>query len=239
MLSERTTARLVGILFIVATATAIAGGALLLPLDEADYLTNVLANEGQVLSGVLLELILVLSVIGIAVMFHPVLKRHDDGLSLGYIGARTVEGVLLLAASVSALLVLALARDYGEPGATGVQPLGDLVLASREWTYLLGSMVLLGVGGLILYPMLYRSKLIPPWLSLWGLLGAALILARGLLEMYGVEFSGVMQAIFAAPIALQEMVMALWLIISGFDSDHLKPIDEPIITIQASVKERV
>lgn len=240
MFSDKTTARLVGILFIIATATAIVGGSLLLPLDEPDYLVQAVANEGQMLSGVLLEMILVLSVIGIAVMFHPILKRHDDGLPLAYIGARTLEGVLLLAASMSALVVLTLGQDYGEAGAAGVQSLGDVLLATRDWTYLIGSMVMLGVGGLILYPLLYRSRLVPPWLSLWGLLGAALILVRGLLEMYGVDFSGVMQGILAAPIAVQEMVMAAWLIIKGFDRTHLRPVEEPVITIQASLsKERV
>jgi hypothetical protein len=210
------TARLVGALFIVATVTAIAGGFLLLPLGESDYLVEVAALEGQVVSGVLLELILVMSVVAIAVIFYPVLKRHNEGLALSYVGARTLEGVLLLASAVSALVVLTLSQDYGQSGAADVQPPGDLVLAAREWTYLLGSMVVFGTTALILYSLLYRSRLVPVWLSLWGLFGGALILARGLIEMYGVELSGVVQGVFAAPIAVQEMVLAVWLIVKGF-----------------------
>lgn len=231
MFSDRTIARVVGVLFIVASATAIAGGALLLPLGEADFLTGVAAAEGQIVSGVLLEVVLVLSVVAIAVMVYPVLRRWNEGLALSYVGARTIEGVLLLAASVSALLVLSLSQGFGGTEAAGVQPLGDSLLAARDWTYLIGSLVALGVSALILNTLLYRSRLVPAWMSLWGLVGGVLILLRGLLDMYGVDLSGVVQGVFAAPIALQEMVLAVWLIAKGFDTSYLsKGAHSPEIT---------
>ncbi len=223
MYTDRTTARIVGALFILATATAIVGGSLLLPLEEPDYLVAVATDEGQVVTGVLLELILVMSVFGIAVLLFPVLKRRNEGLALSYVGARVLEGVLLLAATVSALLTLALSQDYGTTGVAGVEPLGDLLLAARDWTYLLGSVVVFGTTALILYSLLYQAKLVPVWLSLWGLGGGALILVRGLIEMYGAELSGVVQGVFAAPIAVQEMVLAVWLIVKGFSTPVLTP----------------
>lgn len=221
MFSDRTIGRIVGVLFIVASATAIIGGSLLLPLGEPDYLVEVAANQNQVVSGVLVELILVLSVIAIAVMIYPVLKRKNEGLALSYVGARTVEGVLLLAAAVTGLLVLSLGREYGTGTTAGVGPLGDSLLATRDWTYLIGSLVVFGVTAVILNSVLWRAALVPPWLSLWGLVGGGLILVRGVIEMYGVGFSGLVQGVFAAPIALQEMVLAVWLIVRGFDTSHL------------------
>jgi hypothetical protein len=106
------------------------------------------------------------------------------------------------------------------------------MLVVRDWTYLLGSLVFLGVGGLVLYTLLYRSRLVPVWLSAWGLIAAALILGRGLIESFGVELSGVVQGILAAPIAIQEMVLAVWLIVKGFDMSRLvdRPADERILT---------
>lgn len=227
MFTDKTLTRIIGALFIIATASAIAGGSLLLILDEPTYLADVTAGESQIVTGVVLELILVVSVVGIAVFFHPVLRRYNEGLSLAYVGARTMEAVLLLAAAMSALPLLALA---GDPGANAVE-IGDVLLASRDWTYLIGSMVFLGVGGLILYPMLYRARLIPSWLSVWGLVAAGLILIRGLFEMYGVEFSNAMQAILAAPIAIQEMVMAVWLLARGFNKTEvaMPPRREPTV----------
>ncbi|NIT77684.1 MAG: DUF4386 family protein, partial [Thermoplasmata archaeon] len=92
-----------------------------------------------------------------------------------------------------------------------MQPLGDSLLATRDWTYLIGSLVMLGVSALILNSLLYQSRLVPAWLSLWGLLGGGLIVLRGLAEMYGADLSGLMQGVFAGPIAIQEMVLAVWL----------------------------
>lgn len=218
MFAPKTTARIVGVLFIVASATAIAGGSLLLPLDEPDFLSATAAAEGQVVSGALLELVLVLSVVGIAAMVYPILRKWNEGMGMAYVGARIVEAVLLLAASVSGLVVLSLSRTAGESGDAGMLALGDPVLATREWTYLIGSLVALGVSAMILNSALFRAHLVPAWLALWGLAGGALILLRGVMEMYGVDLNGLAQAILAAPIAIQEMVLALWLIIKGFDT---------------------
>lgn len=228
MFAPKTTARIVGVLFIVASAAAIAGGSLLLPLDQPDFLSATAAAENQVVSGVLLELVLVLSVVGIAVMIYPILRRWNEGLGMAYIGARTVEAVLLLAASVSGLVALSLARTFEQPGDSGVLALGGSILATREWTYLIGSLVALGISAMILNSALIRAHLVPAWLSVWGLLGGGLILVRGIIEVYGVDLNGLTQGILAAPIAIQEMVFALWLIIKGFDlSRHTLMAGEP------------
>jgi Domain of unknown function (DUF4386) len=218
--SYKTIARIVGILFIVGSATAIAGGSLLLPLSEPDYLAATAAADSQIVLGVLLELVLVMSVIAIATMLYPVLKRQNDGLALSYVGARTLEGTLLLAAAVTGLVVLSVGNEYGVATA-GAQPVGDTLLAVRDWTYLIGSLVMLGVSTLLLNSLLYRSRLVPVWLPIWGLFAGGLIAMRGLGEMFGIEFSGLMQGALAAPIAVQEMVLALWLIIKGFETKNL------------------
>lgn len=210
-------ARAIGGLFILATVLAIVGGSLLLPIDEPGYLTEAANTESRIVLGALLEIAMAGSVVGIAVMFFPVLKRQDEGLGLGYVGARILEAVLLGAAAVSSLVIVTLGLEIGG----GAQGLGDLMLIVRDWTYLLGSLTFLGLGGLILYTLLYRSRLVPRWLSVWGLLAAALILVRGLLEMFGIELSGVVQGVLAAPIGIQEMVLAVWLIVKGFDTSAL------------------
>ena len=231
MLSDKTLARIVGVLFIVASASAIIGGSLLLPLTETDFIAETAANEAQIVSGVLIEWILVLSVIGIAVMIHPVLKRRDEGLALAYVGARTLEAVLLLAASMSALVILTLSRDFGGTGASGVDAVGSSLLAARDWTYLIGSMVALGVSALLLNSLLFQAKLVPSWLSIWGLLGGGLILLRGVVEAYGTEFSGPVQALIAGPIAIQEMVLAIWLIVRGFDTTEPRATEDPMVAL--------
>lgn len=221
-------ARIIGGLFILATVLAIVGGSLLLPLDEPGYLVEAADAENQIVLGALLEIAMAVSVVGIAAMFFPVLRRQDEGLGLGYLGARILEAVLLGTAAISGLVILTLGMEFGSDAGT----LGDLMLAVREWTYLLGSLAFLGLGGLVLYTLLYQSRLVPRWLSIWGLLAAALILARGLLEAFGIELSGVTQGVLAAPIAIQEMVLAGWLIVRGFDTSFFahRPARDEVLT---------
>ena len=240
MTSQRTTARIIGVLFVVASAAAIAGGSLLLPLSEPDYLVETAAQQSQIVSGALIELLLALSVVAIAVMFYPVLKRQNEGLALGYVGARTLEGVLLLAASVTGLFVLSLSQDYGASATSGVQPVGDTLLAVRDWTYLLGSLVVFGVTALILNSLLYRSRLVPAWLSIWGLIGGVLVIVAGLIQAYGTELSGVAQGVFAAPIGIQEMALAIWLIIKGFDTSHrlVGELETPGMHVTLDVRDK-
>lgn len=215
MFTDRVTARIVGALFFVGTVTAIVGGGLVAPTTESDGVADLAGSKGQIVTGALLEMVLALSVVGIAVVIYPVLNRRNEGLALGYVGVRILEAVLLLTATTSGLLLLSVSQDHGEDG-TSVQATSDLVLASREWTYLIGSVVLPGVGGLILYSLLLRSALVPRWLAVWGLAGAALVLFEGLLEMYQLDVPVAVQAVLVAPIALNEMVLAVVLIARGF-----------------------
>lgn len=211
-MTERTVAKVIGGLFIVASATAIVGGSLLTPVDDMGSVTT-LADQGtRVAAGALLELVLVWSVIGIAALFFPVLKRRDEGLALAYVGARIVEGSLLLVASLSAVVAENLSRNGGGDDGT----LGSLLSAVRDRSYVVGSLLAFGVGALILYGLLYRSGLVPDWLALWGLVGAALITLRGVVEVCGTDLSGAVQGLLAAPIGLNEMVLAVWLIAKGF-----------------------
>lgn len=218
MNTYRSTAVAVGLLFIVASATAIVGGSLILPIEEAGGLAAVAGSEGQVALGVLLELVLVFSVVAIAVLLFPVLRAHGEGLAMGYVGARVLEGVLLLAAAMSARVLLGLTSDAAS---VEREVQAGLAVAARHWTYLTGSLLMFGVSATILYTLLWRARLVPAWLSLWGLAGGVLILGRGVLEVGGVEVSGVAQGLLAAPVGLNEMVLAVWLIARGFDARGL------------------
>jgi hypothetical protein len=216
--SQRATARLVGVLFIVATVTSIIGGSLLLPLDDPDYLIEVAAHENQIILGVLLEFILALSVIGTAALLLPVLKPHGEGMAVGYVAVRTVEATFILIASTTALLVLTLSQDWGSAGGVGVEPVGSVLLSAREWALFVGTLIVFGVSAVILNALLYRSRLVPVWLSLLGLVGGLLLLTSAVVEMfaYGADAPVALQLVGAAPIALQEMILAVLLIWKGF-----------------------
>ncbi|MCJ2670128.1 MAG: DUF4386 domain-containing protein [Candidatus Thermoplasmatota archaeon] len=213
--SYRKTAIIVGVLFITATVTALLSIVSLgSTLDDPGYLTDVSANENQVITAVILWLILAVSVMGIGVMMFPILKKDNESLALGYVGFRLIETILIIVASLSLLSLLTLSQEYvaGTLDASYYQPLGTSLLALQNWSFGIGTMIFLGLGGLPLYYLLYQSRLVPRWLSVWGIIGAALILLYGLVSLFGPD-----PGFLAMPIFAQEMVFAAWLIVKGFN----------------------
>jgi len=227
MNSNRKTAIIVGLLFITATVTALLSLSFIGPiLDTPDYLIKVSANVNQMLIGVLFELILAGAVAGIAVFMFPILKKHNEALALGYVGARIFEGLIIIVGSISYLSLLTLSQEYvvGTPDAFHFQTLGTLLLAVHDWSFLLGGgAFVFCVTALILNYLLYQSKLVPRFISVWGLIGAVLMLVSGLLSMFDLNPSptttstiSILTYLFL-PIAVNEMFLAVWLIVKGFN----------------------
>lgn len=142
MRSEKTTARVVGILFIVATGFAVIGDRLLRPIRDADdYLVDLAGDESRVILGVLSEVTLALAVIAIAALLFPILKRQDEGMAANYVGVRVLEGAIIAVGGLSSLVLLSISQDHSgteTPDGT-LEPLGAAFLAVREWTDVLRS----------------------------------------------------------------------------------------------------
>jgi hypothetical protein len=216
MNTSKTTARIVGILFITAMVTGMLRYGLLDPiLDAPDYLINLPENENQVIIGVLSFYILGVALVGIAVVIYPILKMQNETLALGYVAARIVEGVLFIVAILAILTLWTLSQESvkaGAPDASYFQTLGESLLAVRHWAYNVLWPITLSLGGLMFYYLLYQSKLIPRWLSVWGLIGA-LLFPVAWLSLFGSTISGP----FLLPLVVNEVVLAVWLIVKGFN----------------------
>jgi hypothetical protein len=221
MSTHRKTAVIVGVLFIAATVTAVISLLVLGPILEGpDYLTGIAANKTLVTTAVIFELILAVSVIGIGVLMFPVLKNGNEGLALGYAAVRLIECIFIMLSSICLLSLLTLGEQItaGSPAASNYQSAGALSLGVRDWSIVLGTFIFLGLGGLALNYLLYNSRLVPRWLSAWGLFGAGLILITGILCLFGLDPESSTTTILALPIAVQEMVFAVWIISKGFNS---------------------
>ena len=222
MQSSKATARIVGVLFIVATASAVIGDRLVRPIrDDGDYLSTFASHETRVIVSMVSELILASAVIGIAAFLFPYLRRQNEGLAVGYVGARIIEGAIIILGGISSLLLLTLSRDFlanGSGDAATFGPSAALLLEARVWTDALGTAIVFGISALILSGLMYRSELVPRWLSAWGFIAAVLVIAAGIRGLYGHSPSSTLSVILTIPIGLQEMVLAVWLIVKGFTS---------------------
>jgi hypothetical protein len=221
MNSSRMTATVAGVLFIIATAVNVLGAGLYNPfLAATDYLVKIAANGNQVIIGAILVVISAFASASIAIWLYPVLRKHHEALALSSVGFRVMEGMLYIVGVVCVLSLLTLSQEYATAGATNAslyQISGTVLLAVKNWAGMLG-VIAFATGALMYYVVFYQSKLVPRWLSGWGLVGAALSLASALLTILGVliPFSTVF-ILFNVLIAVQEMVLAVWLIVKGFN----------------------
>jgi len=222
----RKTAIAVGILFVIATVAALLSTALTSgALDAQDYLARVAAQSDQMIAAALLLIAGGISAVLIAALLFPVLRRSGEGLALGYLGVRVLEAVTLLVDVVALLLLVTLGRDSVHAGAHALAASdltvpGAMLQAALHWAFPLNPVVS-GLGALLLSSLLYRSRLVPHWLSVWGLAAAALVFAFGLLRMYG---GG--SVVLALPIGVQEMALAGWLIAKGFSVPESRRVTE-------------
>ena len=218
MNTSKKTARIVGVLFILGTVSGIVGGVVLIgpSLADPDYLKAFSANESQIILGSLFVLIMGFALTMVPVLLYPIFKKYNEALALGAVIFRgALEAVTYIATATSLLLLLSLSREYVNAGAgdaSNYQTLGALLLEAGVWIEYMLAFVF-SLGAMMIYYIFYQSRLIPRWLSGWGLIGAVIYIAEPLLAMFGTE----MEILFA-PLALQEMVMAVWLIVKGFNS---------------------
>jgi hypothetical protein len=222
MNSIRKPAIIVGVLLIACTGATIISITLLKPiLDGPQYLAKVAENEIQVIIGAILEFIWAATAMCIAIWLYPVLREHNEALALGSVVFRAVEGVFVFVGTLSLLSLLTLSQEFvraGLPEASSFQSTGLTLLAVRHWT--LDGIVLIAfcLGALLYYWVFYQSKLVPRWLSGWGFLGAVLSLEVILYSLFNPGFVvSWMHTLLNAPIAFQEMVLAVWLIVKGFN----------------------
>lgn len=223
MNKHRNTARIAGVLFLIAMVASLAGGIWLESILTApDYLVTLSDNSTQVILGVLLEIINCLAVVGIAVTLYTVLKEINEPTALGYVSFRVIEVVILLFAAITPLLLVTLSQEYlasGDLQASYFETLGALLMDGRELLTGLLTPIIFSIGALLLYYLFYRSKLVPRFLSVWGFIAIAALLPWNMLEAFGYSISAGM--VFGLPIILNEITLGIWLIVKGFNSPEI------------------
>ena len=207
MSADRKAAVWIGVLYIIGTVGLVLSVVVTnAVLSGPAYLAQVAAEPNRVVLGALLLLLPGLALAMVPVVFWPIGKRYNETLAMGYVVFRGgLETVLYIATALGWLLLIALSTqpDSG--------PLAGLVrtVEAVAWDKLIA--IPFALGALMFYALLYQSPLVPRWLSAWGLVGAALYIMPPIGNMFGLSLGVLM-----APLAVQEMVMAVWLIAKGF-----------------------
>jgi Domain of unknown function (DUF4386) len=221
--SSRKTAVLVGLLFLTATAAFIFSEAIISRLlSQPNFLADASPQTTMYATGALL-LFGQFGVVGIAVLLFPLLKGHGESLALAHIGFRVTE----LAASLFYLAVPLLAIELGAGLRDGTldgfasSSLGALLQAQHSVAILM-IYIATGAAGICMATLLYRSRLIPRWLAILGLVTYPTLLAGSILDMFNmVDVTQGIGLVALLPGALFEFILPIWLIVKGFSvPDH-------------------
>lgn len=218
--SMRKTALVVGVLFILTFITSI--GAVLAygsVLSDPAYISNPGANTG-VLVGAFLELFLIVTNIGCAVVLFPILKWQNEGLALGYVAARIMECTFILVGILGVLAVVTLRQDATTADASSLVTVGKSLVSVKNWTFLLGPGFADGIGtGLLLGWLMYRSGLVHRRMALFGVVGGPLLATSGIAVLLGVIPQGSpVQSVMTIPEIIWELYLGLWLTFKGFNA---------------------
>ena len=218
--TDRKTAAVVGVLFIMGTVPAL----LALPLygntlNAPDHLTAISTNEGQMIVVTAIKFIMGLACAGIGLALYPILKKYNEGLAFGAAGFRVIEGAVDVVGALLLVVLLALSQEFvkaGAPESSYFQTADVLINAGTGWLTNVAMLLTFGIGALMYYVVFYQHRLVPRWLTVWGSVGITLTIIGALLVMFHlIPPAGTIQIILNLPILPQEMVLAVWLIAKG------------------------
>ena len=239
--TNRKTAVIVGILFIIGTVSGVLAGVVTAPIRAGStFPLNISASETEWILGTLFVLLMGLSLAMVPVLLYPIFKKHNEVLAFGAVLFRGVlEAVCEMLLVISMFLLLTVSAIYGKVGATEashIQTLGSGLVAAGEWIQMTGGIVF-SVGTLMIFILFYQTMLIPRWLSGWGVIGAGLYCIAKIASMFSplhlTPEIGVGIGLLLVPTAIQEMVFAVWLIVKGFNPSAGAPMSVSAQTVMS------
>jgi hypothetical protein len=185
-------------------------------LDNPNYIISAGADF-QVICGISLDLVNALAAIGTAVAVYWVVRRQNEGPALGFVATRLVEGTTVIIGVVCILAVVTLRQTVGVgTDSAALVAVGQGLVAVRGWTFTLGPSLMPALNALLFGTLLYRSRLVPRFISIGGLIGFPLQLSAAILTIFGVN-NTIWQGIAVAPIFYWELAVGLWMAIKGFN----------------------
>lgn len=221
--SRRVYSAVIGTLFVSAFFLYGIGFGLVTSVTGAPgYLATVAAQRLTLTSGGLLMLLNSVAVVGLGVLFYPILAKHGQRTALAYLSARIVEGAFLAIGVICLLMLVPLGQVWVEAGEASrgwVTAVGTLLSEANTLAYQI-AMTSLGFASLFTCALLFRTRLIPRFLAGWGFVGYAIFMAGAIGEIFGVH-RGVMLSI---PGGLFELIVGLWLIFKGFRPAAYDPV---------------
>lgn len=222
--SEKLKTRFAGLFMIVGMAAGIFSVAP--AIDSRHYLTEAAEHFNQVIIGAVFQFIMALSYLGVALLLYPIIRRFSGSLAIGFLSFRIIAANLVIFGTILLLLILALSNEFvsnSPENPSNFQALGNALKITRDYINHVFMVLILCIGNFILYILLIRAKLIPLWLSAWGLVGTLLSAVASVLILFHiVDVITSEYLILNMPTAVLEFVLGMWLVVVGFNKNVLQ-----------------
>jgi hypothetical protein len=234
--TNRKYAAIAGVLFIMGTVPITIGTVLCLPIWNApDNLNKIAANENLINLNIILQLIMAISCAGISVALYPILKNLSAGLAIGAVVFRLIENMLQILKAVSMVTMLSLSQEFikaGSPTTSYFQSASEIITTASDW--MVGAaLICFSIGASMYYIAFYQHRLVPRWLSGWGIVSLVLAAFFSLLVMTKIIPSfGTIQIAANLSIFVQEMVFAVWLIAKGINPAAIASLPAKTATLE-------
>ncbi len=193
-------------------------------VESTDYLSEVYPNRNQVLFGAIFQFLLIPIYLGFSLILYQIIKNYKENLAIGFVGFRIISSVFQLIGVILIPIFLLLSQKYLYSESLNIsyfEILGSLLKLGRDLSNHLGVMLATGLGNLILYFVFYKTRLIPQWLTWWGIFGNTLAMLASFLILFDtINVISTSFAIMTIPLVIQEIVFAIWLIRKGFNLQY-------------------
>lgn len=195
-------------------------------VDSPNYLTEATANAAKVSIAALFQFILCLTYIGFAIVLYPIVKKYNQVLALGFLSFRIISGVVLIIGTAILLSILVISQEFVKSSSENLwafEAFGNVLKIIRDYINHMFMVFTIGIANLMLYILFLKTKLIPKWLAVWGILGVVLSMLASVLLLFNiVDVITVEYLVLNAPTGLFEFVLGIWLVFNGFNTRYSK-----------------
>lgn len=200
-----------GFVLIIATVAAVLAPLFVPDVTATDYLTLFSIHSSRAVVGIILYLLAAFTSVGIAILLYPIVRESHPTLAIGSVVFRTIEAVMYIVAVLALFTLISISRL----SAASSEVIGSTLVSMRDYATLLGVWAFC-LGAFMYYYSFLKTRVIPRWLSGWGVFGVLLMLTACIMASFsGKPITGYVALVL--PIALQEMVLAIWLIAKGLE----------------------
>ena len=211
------TSRVLGVAFLLQFVTSFSSGVFLkqawfVPGNISETMLNIAGNPWLMRASILLDMLTAMGVIFLGVILFLTLRKENEKMALTALGFYILEGALLAVSKTEAFSLLRLSQEYvaaGQPA--DLLLLGQVAYDAMDYVGNTLHMLAFCLGAILFYTLLYKSRVVPVVLSLWGLITVFPLLIGTVAAIFGYE----LPFILYLPYVPFEFVIGVWILVKG------------------------